>query len=66
MVQQLTKTDREAHREEQPGEPGMRVSIAIDAENQPRPWDNERVIRWRANEALHLAADRLLEAEVTV
>ncbi len=56
MVQQLTKSDRLAHRYEQPGQQGMRVSIAIDAENQATPDQRERTVRYRVIEAQYLAA----------
>lgn len=51
MVQQLTKEERKALRSEIPGLAWMRVSIAIDAENQCSSEKRERVICWRVEQA---------------
>jgi hypothetical protein len=52
MVQQLTKRERATHRAEQPGEGGMRLSIAIDNENVVNPSERERCVRFRVADAV--------------
>jgi hypothetical protein len=52
MVHPLNKRERSTHRDEHPGEQGMRVSVALDRENQPSQVARERVIRYLAQSAL--------------
>jgi hypothetical protein len=51
MVHPLNKRERSTHRNEHPGEQGMRVSVALDRENQPSQDARERIVRMRAHEA---------------
>ncbi len=62
-VHPLNKRERSTHRNEHPGEQGMRVSIALDRENQPWADERARVVIYRAGVAVTRA--RLRELEVT-
>jgi hypothetical protein len=52
MVYPLRKRERDAHRAEQPDPKDMRVSLALDRENQPSQDARERIVRYRAQSAL--------------
>ncbi len=62
MVHPLNKRERVTHRNEHPGEQGMRISIALDRENQPFTEERARVVTYRAVVALTRARLRALGA----